>query len=186
MKNLEITRKAFKVYHEGMMCDNPYEGYTMDTLPVVYAKTSGEAKNKSSDIHDYEIDGEEHKYTDLRAVRAKDYDEVLFEGDRMIRCRVDDEIKIRDRKEKMMQLPDDEYFYVQDARNYVGNAVLWWGPNSNGYICDINNAQKYTKKEIVDRFGDGRDTDIIWIGSHVEKARKEIIDVQGLKREYSV
>jgi len=183
---MEIVRKAFKVYHEGMLCENPYEGYTMDELPIVYAETPGEAKNKCSEVHDYEIDGREHNYTDLRAIRAKDSDEVLYKGDRMKRHWAEYKIKENERKEKMMQLPDDEYFYVQDARNYVGNAVLWWGLGSNGYVCDIHKAQKYTKKEIVDKFGDGRETDIVWIGSHVEKGIKEIVDAQNLRREYSV
>lgn len=183
---MEIVRKAYKVYHEGMISDNPYEGYTIKELPVVYAKTIGEAKNKAPEVHDYEIDGEPHKYTDLRAIRAKDDDEVLYEGDRMIRSWAEYKVKEKERKERMMQLPDDEQYYVQDARNYVGNAVLWWGLNSCGYVTDLKKAQKYTKEEIVSKFGEGRETDIIWPASHVEGAIREYVDMQGLKREYSV
>ena len=110
----------------------------------------------------------------------------MFEGNKVKRGSIKRILENRERVNRLTSLPDDEYFYVQDARSYVGNAVLWWGLNSSGYVTDPKKAHKYTKEEIVKKFSDGRDTDIIWPASHVESAIKEFVDIQGLNREYCV
>lgn len=183
---MEIISKAYQVYHEGMLNENPHEGYRMKDLPIYYAETPGQAKNICSEIHDHYIDGEPHKFTDLKVKRAKNADVVLFEGNKVKRGSIKRILENRERVNRLTSLPDDEYFYVQDARSYVGNAVLWWGLNSSGYVTDPKKAHKYTKEEIVKKFSDGRDTDIIWPASHVESAIKEFVDIQGLNREYCV
>ena len=43
----------------------------------------------------------------------------------------------------------EELYYIQDSRSYLGNAILWWGLNSQGYTADLNKAQKYTKEEAI-------------------------------------
>lgn len=47
-------------------------------------------------------------------------------------------------------------FYIRDARGDVGNCVLWWCPNGQGYTCELDKAGKYTEQEAFGR----RDTDI--------------------------
>jgi len=86
-KNMEIARKAFRVYHDGMLSEHPYEGYRIDELPVVYADTPGEAKSNSSEVHDFELNGRAHEFTDLKVFRAKESDEVWHEGNIMKRKR---------------------------------------------------------------------------------------------------
>ena len=72
--------------------------------------------------------------------------------------------------------PDNIEFYVTKPANKKGANF------GNGtQISFIANT-----KEIVDKFGNGRETDVVWIGSHVEKGIKEIVDMQNLRREYSV
>jgi len=185
IKNGSLITKAYKVYHEGMLYnDYSHDEYVIDNQPVVHAKTVGEAKTHGL----YDLDsgslGRELLFTDMRTKRAKYSDIVYFEGEEVERWKMEDELEARKRIEKIEALPNDEMYYVQDRRNYVGNAVLWWGLNSSGYVTDLKKAQKYTKKEIVDKFARGRDTDVIWISSHVETAVREYVDAQGLERKY--
>ncbi len=37
-------------------------------------------------------------------------------------------------------------YYIRNE-GYLGNALIWWGRDRNGYTCDINNAHKFTKEE---------------------------------------
>lgn len=181
-----VISKAYRVYHDGLLCDDyAHDEYIINNSDIVYGRTPGEAKSKGFGLDSGSL-GRSVKFTDLKLRRDKDNDILFFEGEEVKRWKMEHIIQVKERLDKMYKLPDDEMYYVQDARNYVGNAVLWWGLNSSGYVCDINRAQKYTKDEIIKRFGNGRETDIIWPASHVESAIKEIVDIQGLKREYCV
>jgi hypothetical protein len=82
-----------------------------------------------------------------------------------------------------MEFPDDASFYIQ--KGYVGNAVLWWGLNSCGYVCDIEEAQLYTREEVLSRFVNGRESDIIWESQHALNGIKKIVDGQYLRAEFS-
>jgi hypothetical protein len=42
---MELIKKAFRIWHEGMLSDNPHEGYRIDEIPVTYADSPGEAKS---------------------------------------------------------------------------------------------------------------------------------------------
>jgi len=182
---LPIIKKAFNVYHRGML--RTYDFYKVSDTPIVHANTSGEAKSKApSVLYDYEIDGEQHNYTDIRVKRNKSCDIVLFEGNEVKRWIAEDELKCREVERDILSLPDDEYYYVQDKRSYVGNAVLWWAQDNRGYTTDLNRAHKYTKQDIVKQFARKRETDIVWRASHVENAVREYVDGQYLKREFSV
>ncbi|MCU7542970.1 hypothetical protein [Riemerella anatipestifer] len=37
-------------------------------------------------------------------------------------------------------------YYIR-RQGYVGNALIWWKANSNGYTVDIREAGKYTEEE---------------------------------------
>lgn len=181
-----IITKAYRVYHDGLLHnDYSHDQYIINNSEIVYGKTPGEAKAKSFVLDEGSL-GREVKYTDLKLRRDKYYDVVFFEGEEVERWRMEHDLKIKARLNKIYSLPDDEMFYVQDNRSYVGNAVLWWGLESNGYVTDIKKAQKYTKDDIIRKFGGGRETDIIWPASHVEGAVREYIDIQGLRREHCV
>lgn len=51
---------------------------------------------------------------------------------------------------------DEKLFYILDTRSSVGNCALWWAPNGQGYVCDLEAAGKYTE---VEAFGK-RATDV--------------------------
>lgn len=87
----------------------------------------------------------------------------------------------------MRKKRQDEMYYIQDTRQYVGNAILWWGIDGGGYTCDITKAGKYTyeqAKRICER-----KTDRAWACSYIDKNAKAhviIIDMQFVdSNEYS-
>ena len=188
---LEILQKAFVVYHQGMLSHNPNDGYTdIDNIECVFAKTSGQAKTMG-ECYDYDIHGGEPTYLDIKVRRRKSDDIVIFEGARRRRDYVDS--TIRDRKEietrlgKLRKHPEDTMFYLQDSRNYVGNAMLLWGKNSAGYVCDIKEAGKYTREYMIDKVTRGmRDTDVIWPVDHLDTCLKQIVESQYVKRNLSI
>jgi hypothetical protein len=183
IKNGYIILKAFRVYHDGLLHDDySHDQYIIDHSEIVYGRTAGEAKSKVGCLDEGSL-GRSVEYTDLKAKRDKYYDLVFFEGDEVERWRMEHDMKVKARLHQMYALSDDDMYYVQDSRSYVGNAVLWWGLESNGYVTDLKRAQKYTKAEIVSKFGDGRETDVIWPASHVEGAVREYVDAQGLERQ---
>jgi hypothetical protein len=183
IKDGHIILKAYLIYHDGLLSgDYNHDNYIIDNSEIVYGKTTGEAKAQGLGLHEGSL-GRRLEYTDIRTKRVKSEDFVYFEGEEIKRWKMELEFGYRERTKKMEELPDDEMFYVQNMRNYVGNAVLWWGLNSSGYVTDLKKAHKYTKEEIIKKFGRGRETDVIWPASHVENAIREYVDIQGLKRE---
>lgn len=39
-------------------------------------------------------------------------------------------------------------FYIQNTeRGYLGNAMIFWGKNGNGYTSDLNNCGKYSEED---------------------------------------
>ncbi len=67
-------------------------------------------------------------------------------------------------------------YYVQCST--VGNCVLWWARKGNGYTTDLNNAQIFTKKEILEN--NWRTTDLIWRADHITKNISSMVDHQNL------
>jgi len=179
---MDILKKAFTVWHEGMLNENPHLGYRMDELPVTYADGPGEAKTECQWLNDYEIDGEPHKFTDIRVRRAKNADKIMFRGLEVERWRMEstlsEEIRIQKRTDKVNTFPDGTNFYVQNG--FVGNSVLWWGLRSSGYTTDLSKAELYTKEEILKSFVNGREQDRIWNATHVLEKVKQHVDGQYL------
>lgn len=58
----------------------------------------------------------------------------------------------------------EQLYYVQDTRQIVGNCVLWWCPDSNGYTTQLNEAGLYTRERVLRM----RDTDRPWPKELVE------------------
>lgn len=186
MKNGEIIKKAYFVYHDGLLSDDySYNEYVIKNSEIGYGDTASEAKVVGLGLDRGSLD-REVLFTDLRTRRNKSEDIVFFEGKEVRRLMFEYKMKSRERLEKLKALPDDEMYYVQDSRSYVGNAVLWWAINGAGYVTDPKKAHKYTKSEIISDFGEGRETDIVWPAGHVESAVREFVDIQGLNREKSV
>lgn len=172
---IEIIEKAWRVNAEKF--EEPW--YHGDQI---YYGTKGSVKYSA--ISDNDVgrltNDKEINFLTIPIIRAKDYDKILYCGEVIKRW----EIKNKIREQKIKTLPKDKMYYVQDSRNYVGNAVLWFGLNNNGYVTDLSKAQKYTWEQIQ-KFN-LRETNIIWDSEHVENAIRQYIDMQGLNREYSI
>ena len=183
---MKIIKKAYVVYHDGMIKTNPHEGYTdIFEIEPIYADNAGQAKSRAWEPYEYFLDDvfEEYpKYTDLKTKRAKYLDIVEINGQERKRCHCETQIIEDKRKEEIKNLPENEEYLMQDSRSYVGNSVVWWAKNHNGYTCDFEKAHIFTKQELLEH--SWRDSDIIWIKSHVEKAIRKHVDAQYLEREF--
>lgn len=73
-------------------------------------------------------------------------------------------------------------FYVQDSRSYVGNDMLFWGLNGNGYTTDLRRAQLYTQEQ-AQAMHNSRETDIPWPKEYIEAKTRPACDMQYVKRE---
>jgi hypothetical protein len=70
----------------------------------------------------------------------------------------------------------EQLFYVQDTRQFVGNCVLWWCPDGQGYTCKIDQAGRYTAAQCVGM----RDTDRPWRCEVVDAVVVRHVDAQRL------
>lgn len=75
-----------------------------------------------------------------------------------------------------------QLFYMQDSRTYVGNDVLWWALNGNGYTTDLRMAQTYTQ-EAAQRMHNTRRTDIPWPKDYIDQKTRPAVDMQYIKRD---
>lgn len=69
-------------------------------------------------------------------------------------------------------------YYVQDKRQFVGNCVLWWGPDNQGYVCELDKAGVYKGADITDL----RDTDVPWPVDVVRASVVQHVRAEGLQR----
>lgn len=76
----------------------------------------------------------------------------------------------------------DDLFYLQDSRSYVGNDVLWWAINGNGYTTDMRLAQTYTKDEAQAQHS-SRPSDIPWPKSYIDSRTRPSVDMQYIRRD---
>lgn len=184
---LPIVRKAYKVYHKGMLKRyNACDGYSLDELPVTYADTPSEAKKNAKDLNDYEINGNPHTFTDIRVLRAKGADIVLWDGNEITRNHLEFSIKeqerVNKRREAIEKYPDGSYFYVQNG--FVGNSVCFWRKKSAGYTTEIDNAEMFSKNEILEKFVNGREEDIIWAATHINEIISRHVNANKLDYSY--
>jgi hypothetical protein len=73
----------------------------------------------------------------------------------------------------------EKLYYVQDARWYVGNCVLWWALDHKGYTCEIDRAHVFTETELSRA---SRDTDVAWPKAEVDLLISRHVDMQKLRR----
>jgi hypothetical protein len=70
-----------------------------------------------------------------------------------------------------------ELFYLQ-CRGVVGNSVLWWALNDQGYTCDIRCARVWTQEEIDAK--QLRSFERVWPKELVDRVVQHHIDIQDL------
>lgn len=171
---IEIIKKAWVVNASNL--EEPWH------YREVYHGTRGQARSMALiDLDNATLlkTGENVSFLTLNLVRYKNEDIIMYRDQQIPRYK----IKVIDRNELIMNLSEEKAYYVQDKRNYVGNSVIWWALNGNGYTTNLDQAQKYTKKE-VQTFINGRETDVIWDSEHVESVVKRHVDMQYLKTEF--
>ena len=63
-------------------------------------------------------------------------------------------------------------FYIQDMRSYVGNSVMWWCVDGQGYTTDLTKAWR------VPGTWRGRDTDKLWPCDEIDARATRQFDMQ--------
>lgn len=77
---------------------------------------------------------------------------------------------------------EEDLYYLQDSRGYVGNDVLWWAKDGKGYTTDLRSAHVYTKADAVAHH-ESRETDIPWPKAYIDGKTRPAVDVQYIKRD---
>lgn len=149
---------------------------------IVYYGNRGQAKRQAvvDNALGKTLNGEEISFLNIKIKRFPNNDKIIYNGNIIKRY----EQKSIERLNNIKELDKNKFYYVQDRRSYVGNAVLWWAKNGNGYVTDLSKAHKYSYVEII-KFNP-RGTDIIWESEHVEKAIKQYVDMQYFDKNYSI
>lgn len=168
----EIIKKCW-----GLNLENVDESYFFEEK--TFLGTRGQAKNHFLDYLSSSgaIDnmGNNFNFMSIKVHREKSGDIVDFDGIHISRWQIEERKRI---SHLLNSIQKDKIYYVQDNRSYVGNAVLWWGKNGNGYVTDLEKAHKFTYDELL-KFNP-RSSDIVWDSEHVEKAVRNYVDGQYL------
>jgi len=70
-----------------------------------------------------------------------------------------------------------DLWYLQDTRGYVGNDVLWWAKDGNGYTTDISKAHAYTRDEAFQQAA-MRGTNRAWPKAYIDGKTRPAVDMQ--------
>jgi len=68
-------------------------------------------------------------------------------------------------------------YYLQDKRSWVGNDMVFWAKDGNGYTTDLRKAHVYTRAE-AEAQQRQRDTDIPWPKAYVDSKSRHAVDMQ--------
>jgi hypothetical protein len=71
---------------------------------------------------------------------------------------------------------------LQDSRSYVGNDMLFWAKDGNGYTTDMRLAEVYTKEQAMAQHH-VRITDIPWPKEYIDAKTRPAVDMQYVKRD---
>lgn len=92
------------------------------------------------------------------------------------------EQEVRDKNKFIIQnQPQDCLFVIQ--MGYVGNALLLWAKDGNGYTTDLDKAHLFTRNELMKHHLSPRVQEVIWKYEDVKKATQTIVESQILNRE---
>lgn len=69
-----------------------------------------------------------------------------------------------------------ELFYVQDARTYCGNSVMWWRKGGCGYTTNLDEAER------VEKSWKGRPTDVLWPVLEIDAQATRQFNMQLLRK----
>lgn len=72
---------------------------------------------------------------------------------------------------------EEALYYLQDSRNYIGNDMVWWVEEGNGYTTDLSKAATYTS-ENANRMHTSRKTDKPWLKEYIDSRSRPAVDMQ--------
>lgn len=77
--------------------------------------------------------------------------------------------------------PEGQLFYIQDGRQVVGNCIVFWREDGQGYSSDLKQAWRipYEKALAIEQ---GRESEILWPCDIIDAHAKIHIDIQDLRR----
>ena len=77
----------------------------------------------------------------------------------------------------------EKLFYVQDARQYVGNSMLWWKHDNCGYVCNIKEAKVFTQAEIDGMCSINEGSKKAWPKEYIDERKEDHIDMQSCNHD---
>lgn len=185
-----ILKKAFIVWHEGMIgsFSEGGPGFSEITdIPSILADSPAEAKAQASLCYDYQINGREVKWTDLRVKRKIGSDLILYKGREIRR----DEYNSLLQREKLLtnttkKLEDSEAseFYLQTG--IVGNCLYFWAQDGRGYTCHLERAHLFSKEEAIKQAKSMKGFERFWEKEAIETASSLQVDHQRLRNQISI
>lgn len=69
-------------------------------------------------------------------------------------------------------LPQEPTYYIRDARSFVGDCVVWWRAEGQGYTCDLAQAGKFSREEAT-TISRGRATDVAYQCDDVDRVARQ-------------
>lgn len=78
--------------------------------------------------------------------------------------------------------PGEPLFYIQDKRSVVGNCVLWWRANGQGYTTELNDAVLYS----ASKAGGLRESDVLVPKELAESLAVKHVRVEPLREAMAI
>ncbi len=86
-----------------------------------------------------------------------------------------------DRRQQMSE--SREYYIQRHASGFVGNSLLWWTHDNNGYACDIKKARVWSEEEsaeLIERDAGAKYTR--WPKDRIDQIIQHHVDMQDVHR----
>lgn len=173
-KNITIIKKAYRVWSYEIE-----DAYLLSCIQNerYYGKTPAVVIKQFIDEYgiDYDL-----TFSNCITRRIPEYDIISYndgvKSHEGIREDIEEIIKKNERMNKIRNCEPNTLFYVQDARSYVGNAVVFWRNNRCGYTSDVDEALKLTREQILKE--EWRETDRFIKSDIVEKSIKRYCNAE--------
>lgn len=80
---------------------------------------------------------------------------------------------------------NEDKWYLQDTRSYVGNDVMWWAKDGKGYTTDVSKAHVYDR-DAAFRQAAMRGTDRAWPKAYIDGKTRPAVDMQYINHEEAI
>lgn len=76
-------------------------------------------------------------------------------------------------------MKENQLFYLQDSRGYVGNDMLWWA-KGGGYTTNVSQAETFTLEKAQAQHN-CRHTDLPWPIEYINARTRPVVDMQTVR-----